>query len=164
MAALEGHNLIPYFEQTARALGQPKAAFNWVSGELARKMNELGTAFDPARIPADVLAALIRLVDRGTISNSAAKEVFEKMYESGRPAETVVQAEGLAQIDDRSTLLAAIKAVVAGNPDAVDQYRRGKTGTFGFLVGQVMKSTSGKANPRLVNELLRAELEASSLN
>jgi aspartyl-tRNA(Asn)/glutamyl-tRNA(Gln) amidotransferase subunit B len=160
VAALEGNNLIPYFEQTARALGQPKAAFNWVSGELARKMNELGTAFDPARIPAEALAALIRLVERGAISNSAAKEAFQKMYESGRRAEEIVRDEGLAQIDDRDALAVAITAVVQSNPDAVEQYRRGKTGTFGFLVGQVMKSTSGKANPRLVNELLRAELDA----
>jgi len=162
VAALEGNNLIPYFEQTARALGQPKAAFNWVSGELARKMNELGAAFDPARVPAEALAALIRLVERGAISNSAAKEAFHKMYESGRRAEEIVRDEGLAQIDDREALAAAINAVVKSHPDAVEQYRKGKTGTFGFLVGQVMKSTSGKANPRLVNELLRAELDAGT--
>jgi aspartyl-tRNA(Asn)/glutamyl-tRNA(Gln) amidotransferase subunit B len=162
VAALEGNDLIPYFEQTAQALGQPKAAFNWVSGELARKMNELGAGFEPARIPPGALAALIRLVEQGAISNSAAKEVFQKMYESERSAQEVVETEGLAQLDDRSALLAAIRTVVESNAAAVEQYRKGKTGTLGFLVGQVMKSTSGKANPRLVNELLRAQLESQS--
>ena len=162
VAALEGNDLIPYFEQTAQALGQPKAAFNWVTGELARKMNELGTEFEAVRIPPAALAALIRLVEQGAISNSVAKEVFPKMYESGRSAQEVVEAEGLAQIDDRSALLAAIKTVVESHAAAVEQYRKGKTGTFGFLVGQVMKSTNGKANPRLVNELLRVELESQS--
>jgi len=161
VAALEGNELIPYFEQTAQALGQPRAAFNWVSGELAHKMNELGVGFEVRRVPPAALAALIHLVEQGTISNSAAKDVFARMYESGRPAQEVVEAEGLAQIDDRGALLAAVKAVVSSNAAAVAGYRKGKAGAFGFLVGQVMKSTSGKANPRLVNELLRAELDAT---
>ena len=162
VAALERNDLIPYFEQTAQAVGQPKAAFNWVSGELARKMNELGAGFEGARVPPAALAALIHLVEQGTLSNSAAKDVFEQMYESGRSAREVVDAEGLAQIDDRRALLAAVKAVLESNAAAVAQYRKGKAGTFGFLVGQVMKSTGGKANPRLVNELLRAELDATT--
>ena len=162
VAALEGNDLIPYFEQTARALGHPRAAFNWVSGELARKMNELGNEFDRTRIPPDALAALVRMVEQGTISTSGAKEVFEKMYESGRSARDIVQAEGLGQIDDRGALLAAIKAVVTSHADAVEQYRKGKASAFGFLVGQVMKSTGGKANPRLVNELLHSELDTIS--
>ena len=162
VAALEGNELIPYFEETAQALGHPRAAFNWVSGELTRKMNELGMGFDMARVPPPALAALIQLVERGAISHSAGKEVFVKMYESGRSARELVEAEGLAQIDDRNALLAAVRAVVEGNEAAVAGYRKGKAGTFGFLVGQVMKSTKGKANPRLVNELLQAELEGAT--
>jgi len=162
VAALEGHELIPYFEATARALGHPKAAFNWVSGEVARKMNELGSEFDRGRIAPETLAALLQLVDRGTLSNSAAKEVFEKMYATGRSADDVVRAEGLAQIDDRDALLTAIRVVLEGNAAAVEQYRKGKAGTLGFLVGQVMKSTGGQANPRLVSELLRAELDTTT--
>ena len=162
VAALERNDLIPYFEQTAQAVGQPKAAFNWVSGELAHKMNELEAGFEGARVPPAALAALIHLVEQGTLSHSAAKDVFEQMYESGRSAREVVEAEGLAQIDDRRALLAAVKAVLESNVAAVAQYRKGKAGTFGFLVGQVMKSTDGKANPRVVNELLRAELDATS--
>jgi aspartyl-tRNA(Asn)/glutamyl-tRNA(Gln) amidotransferase subunit B len=163
VGALERNDLIPYFEQTAEALGQPRAAFNWVSGEVARKKNELGVEFEPARVPADALAALIRLVDQGRISNSVAKDVFEKMYSSGQSAEALVRAEGLSQIDDRGMLLAAIRAVLAHNADAVEQYRAGKSNALGFLVGQVMKTTGGKANPRLVNELLRAELDATTI-
>lgn len=162
VTALEGHDLIPYFEETARAVGHSKAAFNWVSGEVARKMNEVANEFDPLRVSPQALAELIGLVEQGSISTSVAKDVFEKMYGSGRSAGELVRAEGLAQIEDRGALLAAIRTVVAANADAVEQYRKGKTGTFGFLVGQVMKSTGGKANPRLVNELLRAELDAAT--
>jgi aspartyl-tRNA(Asn)/glutamyl-tRNA(Gln) amidotransferase subunit B len=163
VAALETNDLVSYFEQTAHALGQPRAAFNWVSGVVARKKNELGVDFDPLRLSPGALASLIRLVDQGRISNSVAKEVFERMYESGRTAEDLVHAEGLVQIDDRSTLLAAIRDVLERNADAVGQYRAGKSNALGFLVGQVMKTTGGKANPRLVNELLRAELDTTTI-
>ena len=162
VTALEGNDLISYFEEAARALGHSKPAFNWVSGEVARKMNELGNDFDVMRLPPQALAELIGLVEQGSISTSVAKDVFEKMYASGRSADELVRAEGLAQIGDREALLAAIRTVLAGNGAAVDQYRKGKTGTFGFLVGQVMKSTGGKASPRLVNELLRTELDGTT--
>ena len=157
--ALEGNELTAIFESTAKAAGNARAAFNWISGEVARKANELGERFDRGRVTADALAGLIRLVEKGTISASIAKTVFEKMYDSGRAAVEIVEAEGLAQIGDEGALLANIRAVVAANGDAVTQIRNGKTGTFGFLVGQVMKATGGKANPKLVNELLRRELE-----
>jgi aspartyl-tRNA(Asn)/glutamyl-tRNA(Gln) amidotransferase subunit B len=163
VAALESNDLVAFFEQTVLAHGQPKAAFNWVSGAVARKKNELGIEFDPARLPAQALAGLITLVDRGQISHSVAKDVFERMYESGRTAEDLVEAEGLAQIDDRAALLTAIRAVLERNADAVGQYRAGKSNALGFLVGQVMKTTGGKANPKLVNELLRAELDTTTI-
>ncbi len=162
-AALESTDLVTYFEETARALGQPRAAFNWVSGVVAHKKNELGVDFDPRKLPGQALAGLIGLVDEGRISNSVAKDVFERMYESGRTAEDLVQAEGLAQIDDRGALLIAIRDVLERHADAVGQYRAGKSNALGFLVGQVMKTTGGKANPRLVNELLRAELDATTI-
>jgi aspartyl-tRNA(Asn)/glutamyl-tRNA(Gln) amidotransferase subunit B len=157
--ALEGNGMIPLFEETARASGNPKAAFNWISGEVARKLNALGERFDRARVSADSLAGLIRIVEKGTISASIAKIVFEKMYDSGRSAEDIVQADGLAQIGDRDAVLATVRAVLAANGDAIAQYRNGKTSTFGFLVGQVMKAAGGKANPKVVNDLLRRELE-----
>ena len=160
VGVLEHADLVAYFEAVAGALDQPRSAFNWVSGEVARKRNELGGAFDAARLPPAALAGLIGLVLAGTISTSQAKTVFDRMYATGRSAEAVVGEQGMAQLDDRETLLAAVRTVVGANADAVAQYRRGKTGTLGFLVGQVMKTTGGKANPRTVNELLRAELDA----
>jgi len=157
--ALEGHDLVALFEATAAASGKPKASFNWVAGEVSRKMNDLGAQFDAARMTAAALAGLIALVENGTISASIGKSVFEKMYETGRSAGEIVSAEGLAQIGDESELLASIAAVIDAHADAVGQYRSGKTGTFGFLVGQVMKATGGKANPKLVNALLKRELD-----
>jgi aspartyl-tRNA(Asn)/glutamyl-tRNA(Gln) amidotransferase subunit B len=159
VTALEGNNLTSLFEETARASGHPKAAFNWVSGEVARKLNALGERFDRERVGAPALAGLIQLVEQGTISASIAKGVFEKMYETGGSAEDIVKADSLVQIGDRDAILANVREILAGHQDAVTQYRNGKTSTFGFLVGQVMKATGGKANPKLVNDLLRRELE-----
>jgi aspartyl-tRNA(Asn)/glutamyl-tRNA(Gln) amidotransferase subunit B len=159
VTSLERNELTAFFESTAKAGANARAAFNWVSGEVARKLNELGERFDRQRVTADALAGLIALVDKGTISSSIAKTVFDKMYETGRNANDIVTAEGLAQIGDHAALLTSVRAVLAANADAVAQIRGGKTGTFGFLVGQVMKGTGGKANPKLVNELLRRELE-----
>jgi aspartyl-tRNA(Asn)/glutamyl-tRNA(Gln) amidotransferase subunit B len=159
--ALEGRALTALFEETAKASGNPKAAFNWVSGEVARKLNDLGEAFERERMNAGALASLIRLVETGTISSSVAKSVFDTMYDTGRSADEIVAAEGLAQIGDEGALVASVRDVLRANQDAVAQYRNGKTTTFGFLVGQVMKATGGKGNPTLVNELLRRELETS---
>jgi aspartyl-tRNA(Asn)/glutamyl-tRNA(Gln) amidotransferase subunit B len=157
--ALETHDLTGFFEETAQASGSPRAAFNWISGEVARKLNELGGRFDRSRLTAHALSGLIGIVEKGTISASSAKGVFETMYNTGRSAEEIVNAEGLGQIGDEGALMASITSVIAANQDAVAQYRNGKTGTIGFLVGQVMKATGGKANPKLVNDLLRRELD-----
>jgi aspartyl-tRNA(Asn)/glutamyl-tRNA(Gln) amidotransferase subunit B len=159
VTALERNELTAFFEATAKAGGNARAAFNWVSGEVARKINELGERFDRDRVTPDALAGLLALVEKSTISSSIAKSVFDKMYDTGRSAPDIVAADGLAQIDDEGALLATVRAVLAANTDAVAQIRGGKSGTFGFLVGQVMKGTGGKANPKLVNELLRRELE-----
>ncbi len=159
VTALENTELTPLFEETARASGQPRAAFNWVSGEVARKLNELGERFDRQRVSAAALAGLIALVEKATISASIGKSVLEKMYETGRTADDIVAADGLAQIGDEGAIVSSVRAVIAANQDAVAQIRNGKTGTFGFLVGQVMKAMGGKANPTLVNQLLRRELD-----
>jgi aspartyl-tRNA(Asn)/glutamyl-tRNA(Gln) amidotransferase subunit B len=158
VTALENTELTALFEETATASGHPRAAFNWVSGEVARRLNELGERFDRQRVSAGALAGLIALVEKGTISASIGKGVLEKMYDSGRTADDIVAADGLAQIGDEGAILSSLRAVIDANQDAVAQIRGGKTGTFGFLVGQVMKATGGKANPKLVNELLRREL------
>jgi aspartyl-tRNA(Asn)/glutamyl-tRNA(Gln) amidotransferase subunit B len=150
--------LADYFERTAAAASNAKAASNWIMGELSRVMNERGISVSEAPISPQALAGLIRLIDKGTISSAIAKDVFAKMLESGRSADEIVQAEGLAQIGDESAIVSAIRDVLARNADAAAQYRAGKQQTFGFLVGQVMKATKGKANPKLANELLKREL------
>jgi aspartyl-tRNA(Asn)/glutamyl-tRNA(Gln) amidotransferase subunit B len=148
-----------YFEATAAAAGNAKSASNWIMGELTRKMNELGIGIEAAAIQPEALAGLIRLVDSGTITGPIAKDVFEKMYASGKPADAIVAAEGLASINDDAALEAAVRDAIAANAAAVAQYRAGKQQTFGFLVGQVMKATRGKANPAIVNALMKKMLE-----
>jgi aspartyl-tRNA(Asn)/glutamyl-tRNA(Gln) amidotransferase subunit B len=151
--------LADFFEATARASGNPKAASNWVMGELLRTLKEANAEVANVGLAPASLAGLIALVDRGTISNSVAKEVFAKMYGSGRTAEDIVAEEGLAQIGDEASLAGLVQDVLARHADAVAQYRAGKTQTFGFLVGQLMKGSGGKANPKLASQLLKAALE-----
>jgi aspartyl-tRNA(Asn)/glutamyl-tRNA(Gln) amidotransferase subunit B len=151
--------LADFFEATARASGNPKAASNWVMGELLRTLKEANAEVANVGLAPASLAGLIALVDRGTISNSVAKEVFAKMYGSGRTAEDLVAEEGLAQIGDEASLAGLVQDVLARHADAVAQYRAGKTQTFGFLVGQLMKGSGGKANPKLASQLLKAALE-----
>jgi aspartyl-tRNA(Asn)/glutamyl-tRNA(Gln) amidotransferase subunit B len=153
-AALAG-----YFEKAASAAGNAKAASNWIMGEVSRVLNERRIGIGEFPVNPDALAGLIRLVENGTISSAIAKDVFARMIESGRQAAEIVDAEGLAQIGDESAIVSAIRDVLANNANTVAQYRGGKQQTFGFLVGQVMKATGGKANPKLANQLLKRELD-----
>ena len=153
--------LADYFERVAAA-GNPKAASNWVMGELLRTLNDRGKTIDDVPLAPQALAGLIALIDGGAISSSIAKDVFAQMYDSGRAAEDIVATDGLAQIGDESALLSIVRDVIGRHADAVAQYRAGKTATFGFLVGQAMKASSGKGNPKLVNQLLRRELDGSA--
>ncbi len=150
--------LADYFEQAASASDSPKAVSNWVMGELLRTIKERGVALEEVPLAPGALAGLIALVEKGTISSTIAKDVFAKMYESGRSADDIVSADGLAQNSDEGALLAIVRDVIAKNSDAAAQYRAGKIQTFGYLVGQVMKGSGGKANPKLANELLKREL------
>jgi aspartyl-tRNA(Asn)/glutamyl-tRNA(Gln) amidotransferase subunit B len=127
-------------------------------GEVLRTLKDRGQTIEQVPITPHALAGLIAVIDKGTISNSVAKDVFATMYESGRSAEAIVAAEGLAQIGDEDALLAIVRDIVGKNADAVTQYRAGKHQTFGFLVGQVMKGSGGKANPKLASDLLKREL------
>ena len=151
--------LADYFEQVAAAAGNPKAASNWVMGELLRTIKDRGAAIADVPLTPAALGGLIALVDSGGISGSIAKDVFATMYESGRTAAEIVASEGLAQLGDEAALLPIVRDVIGRHADAVAQYRAGKNTTFGFLVGQVMKVSGGRANPTLANELLRYELE-----
>jgi aspartyl-tRNA(Asn)/glutamyl-tRNA(Gln) amidotransferase subunit B len=152
-------DLADYFEQVAMTSGNAKAASNWVMGELLRMVKERGADIRDVPLRPDALAGLIRLVDEGTISNAIAKDVFGWMYDTGRSAGDIVAAEGLAQNSDEDALLAIVRDVITRHADAAAQYRAGQQKTFGFLVGQVMKGSGGKANPKLANELLKRELQ-----
>jgi aspartyl-tRNA(Asn)/glutamyl-tRNA(Gln) amidotransferase subunit B len=151
--------LANYFEQVAAASGSSKAASNWVMGEVLRTLKERGAAIEQVALAPRALAGLIALVETGTISSTIAKDVFATMYDSGRSADEIVRADGLAQNSDEGALLAIVRDVIAKNGDAAAQYRAGKNQTFGYLVGQVMKGSGGKANPKLANQLLKGELE-----
>jgi aspartyl-tRNA(Asn)/glutamyl-tRNA(Gln) amidotransferase subunit B len=147
-----------FFERTVASGAPAKASSNWIMGELTRVLNERNGDITSSPVSAGGLAELLVLVERGTISGSIAKAVFEKMIATGRPAADIVAAEGLTQIDDDEHIAALVADVIANNPEVVGQYRSGKTNAFGFLVGQVMKGAGGKANPRRVNELLKRAL------
>ena len=150
-----------YFETVARESGNPKAASNWVMTEVLRKLKdsaEEGPVVANCPVRPSGLAELIRLIDAGTISGKIAKDVFERMWASGEDARVIVEREGLTQVSDQGPIQAAIDEVIAGNPGQVATYRKGKTSTLGWFVGQVMRKTGGKANPQLVNELLKRAL------
>ncbi len=140
------HAIADYFDDVLKAGAQPKKAANWIMTEI------LATE---AFVPARELAELLRLVDDGTISGKIAKDVFAKMRETGRAPREIVEAEGLTQVTDVAAIEAACRAVVDANPKQVAQYKGGNPKILGFFVGQVMKATQGKANPEMVNEILR---------
>jgi aspartyl-tRNA(Asn)/glutamyl-tRNA(Gln) amidotransferase subunit B len=153
-----------YFETAARESGNPKAASNWVMTEVLRKLKQ-GSGLDEdehlvASCPVSPasLAELVRLIDAGTISGKTAKDVFERMWTSAEPPRVIVEREGLTQISDARAIQAAIDEVIAANPSQVESYRKGKTTTLGWFVGQVMRKTGGQANPQLVNDLLKNTL------
>ena len=154
--------LTAYFEAAAAAAGNAKAAANWVMGEVTRRLNADGGGIGAVGVSPEALGRLIRMVDGGEISGSAAKTVFEGMYGTGREAAEIVESEGLAQIGDEERLLEVVTRVIAANDDAVSRFRGGNEGSLGFLVGQVMRETRGRANPRLVNALLRRALSGDA--
>jgi aspartyl-tRNA(Asn)/glutamyl-tRNA(Gln) amidotransferase subunit B len=147
-----------YFERVASASGNAKAASNWIMGDVLRKLKETRSADDQIPLTSDALAELIRLLDSGTITGPIAKDVFEKMFDTGRSANEIITAEGLARISDADAIEGQVQRVLDANPSAVTEYLAGKTRTFGFLVGQVMKATGGRADPRLVNQALERAL------
>ena len=171
-----------YFEDTAKACGQPKLASNWVMGEISRRLNNEEIGMDAVKVSSQQLAALIGRIQDGTISNNAAKQVFEALWDSItvnangtrtirdliedhvgfsdelEEIDRIIEAKGLKQMNDTGALEKIIDEVIAANPGNVEQYKAGKDKAFNALVGQVMKASKGKANPGQVNELLKAKL------
>jgi aspartyl-tRNA(Asn)/glutamyl-tRNA(Gln) amidotransferase subunit B len=147
-----------YFEAVVRGGVDAKAASNWVMTDVLRKLKEDERPLAECPVPPGALAALVLLVDAGTISGKTAKEVFERMWASGEAAAAIVAREGLTQVSDESALRAMVAELVAASPAQVASYRAGKTAALGWFVGQVMKRTGGRANPQVVNALLREVL------
>ena len=147
-----------YFEEAAKASGQPKVASNWIMGDVMREIKNAGIEIEDCPLEPARLAGMLKLIEDGTISGKIAKTVFEEMYNSGKDAAAVVAEKGLVQITDESAIEKVIDDVMAANPDSVTAYRSGKDKLFGFFVGQVMKASGGKANPAKVNELLKKKL------
>jgi aspartyl-tRNA(Asn)/glutamyl-tRNA(Gln) amidotransferase subunit B len=152
--------LADYFEEAVRVHGNPKALANWIGSELLRELKGDPAAVATALVRPAALARLVALIDEGTISGKMAKELFERMTRTGEDPDAIVRREGLHQVADEDALGRVIDQVVTAHPGVVDDYRRGKKQAAGFLVGQVMKATQGKANPQVVNRLLGERLGA----
>ncbi len=151
-------SLANYFEAAMKKFSHPKTLSNWMMSELLRELNRDNREIEDCPVSPENLADLLELLDSGVISGKMAKGVFEKMYTGGRSAKQIVDEEGLVQVRDESEIESAIEQVLLDNPKEVDQFRAGKEKLFGFFVGQVMRKTKGKANPQLVNEILRKKL------
>jgi aspartyl-tRNA(Asn)/glutamyl-tRNA(Gln) amidotransferase subunit B len=150
-----------YFEAAAQASGQPKLASNWIMGELSRRINAGEVAIEQAPVTAEMLALLIKRIADGTVSNNAARQVFDALWNrEAADVDAIIEAKGLRQMNDAGALEKIIDDVIAANPDNVAQFKAGKDKAFNALVGQAMKASKGKANPAQVNELLRSKLGA----
>ena len=149
-----------FFEETTRAFAKPKIVSNWLIGDIAAYLNAEEREIDEVPIRPDHLAGLLTLVDTGRLSGRSAKEVLEEMLRTGRSADAIVQERGLVQISDEAMLEAVVQEVLAEHPGPVGDVRAGKGQAVTFLVGQVMKKTRGRANPAMVNRLIRERLGA----
>jgi aspartyl-tRNA(Asn)/glutamyl-tRNA(Gln) amidotransferase subunit B len=162
--------LVDYYEAALRewapasgaGADRPKVLSNWIMSELLRVLpGDDERAIQSSPIPPRHLVGLLGLIENSTISGKIAKDVFQKMFDSGQDARTIVERDGLTQVADEGALGQVIESVMAANPKAIEDYRRGKKEAKGALVGQVMKATRGKANPALVNRLLEDKLSQS---
>jgi aspartyl-tRNA(Asn)/glutamyl-tRNA(Gln) amidotransferase subunit B len=145
-----------YFEKAAKAAGDPRMASNWVTGDLLGALK--GSEITESPVSPEQLGELLGFIAKGEISGKMAKDIFAKMFDTGESAAAIIDREGLRQISDTGALEKIVDEVIAASPKQVEQYKSGKTGVIGYLVGQVMKASKGQANPAAVNELLRAKL------
>lgn len=151
-------SLAGWYEDVVKAGGQPKAAANWMMVELTKLLNDENKTIEECSLKPEQLAGMLKLIDNGTISGKIAKTVFEEMYKSGKDADAVVKEKGLVQISDSSEIEKAVDEVISKNPKEVERFKSGDEKLIGFFVGQIMKATKGKANPQMVNELLKKKL------
>ena len=147
-----------YFESAVSDGAAAKQAANWIMGDLQALLSEAKRSIENCPISAADLAAMIGLIEKGTISGKIAKDLLPEMFTSGRNAQSLVEEKGLVQISDTDALEKAVQEVIAANPGPVADFRGGKNQAFGFLMGQVMKATKGKGNPKLLNDILKQQL------
>ena len=158
-ALTQSRSIATYFEAVAQACGQPKLAGNWITGELARRLNAADLSIEQAPVSAAQLGALISRIQDGTISNNAARQVFDALWSGeGTQVDALIEAKGLRQLNDSSALEDIVDTGIAANAKNVAEYRAGNAKALNALVGQIMKGSAGKANPQQVNDLLRAKL------
>lgn len=151
--------LADYFEQCLSIYTHPKQVGNWVMGPLLGMLNAENKTIDESNVTAENLAGLLLMIDDGTISGKIAKTVFDEMAKTGKPPKEIVQEKGLVQVTDESAIQEAVSTVISHHKDEVEAYKNGKTKLLGFFVGQVMQETKGKANPKIVNDLLKKKLD-----
>jgi aspartyl-tRNA(Asn)/glutamyl-tRNA(Gln) amidotransferase subunit B len=151
--------LADYYEAVAWESGNPRAASNWIRSEVLRQLETAGKSAADSPVSPQALAVLIRMVEDGKINGNQAKEVLAEMFASGRTAEEVVEEKGFVQVSDESEIERIVDEVLAANPKQLEQYRGGKEALFGFFVGQVMKGSKGKANPKVANDVLARKLK-----
>lgn len=149
-----------YFDAAVRNGADAKLVANWIMGDLSKHLNLENKDISESLVTAENLAAMVTLISKGTISSKIAKTVFEEMWKTGDDPEKIVKEKGLVQITDTKAIEEIVDAVIAANPKPVEDYKGGNAKSIGFLVGQVMKQSKGKANPGVVNELLKGKLDA----
>jgi aspartyl-tRNA(Asn)/glutamyl-tRNA(Gln) amidotransferase subunit B len=152
--------LADFFEESLKHTSDAKASANWIMGELLGYLNANGLELEDVKITGQGLGEMIQLIEKGTISSKIAKTVFKGLVETGKSPQQIVEEQGLVQISDEGAILSVVDAIIAANPQSVEDFRNGKEKAIGFLVGQIMKETKGKANPGLVNKLLMDRLNA----
>ena len=150
--------LANYYEACLRVYEKPKTVSNWIMSELLRELKRDEREIEECPVPAQNLAQLLNLIDEGLISGKIAKSVFEEMYRTGKKADEIVKEKGWVQVTDTSAIEKTVDEILTKNPREVEEYKKGKEKLFGFFVGQVMKATQGRANPQVVNELLKKKL------
>ncbi|MFP4246646.1 MAG: Asp-tRNA(Asn)/Glu-tRNA(Gln) amidotransferase subunit GatB, partial [Halochromatium sp.] len=148
-----------YYESAVDLTGDAKLAANWINGALAAALNKAGLEIGESPVSSEQLAGLIKRIQDNTLSGKIAKQVFEAIWAGEGDADRIIEAKGLKQITDSGAIERMIDAIIAANPQQVEQYRAGKEKVFGFFVGQVMKQSQGKANPQQVNALLKDKLK-----
>ena len=137
-----------------KILDRPKAFCNWITNDLLREVKDRKLDINNLLIKPKQLASLVEIIEKGTISSTIAKEVFSEMIQTGKEPQKIIEEKGMAQISDEGLIESVIDKVIAGNPGVIEDYKKGKKNALAFLVGQVMKETKGKANPKIVNEML----------